>query len=120
MVDGTTLAVLISASASACVALVSQIQHSRCTKIDLFYGCFKCDRSLEPEAAVATDSQSEPVELQQIEREIQKKISADITNAQQQKEQTEKAAQQAPVHQPVHQPTSQPTHQPYIPKWALQ
>lgn len=55
MVDLSLVAVLITTSASALIGVISQIQHSRCTQINLC-GLFSCTRSVP-------DVEEPPVEL---------------------------------------------------------
>lgn len=63
--DGTVIAVLISAAASACIGILSQVQHSRCTKINLCFGCFSCDRTIDrdADAPAPTPEEQKAVEL---------------------------------------------------------
>ena len=46
MADLSLVAVLITTCASATLGIISQIQHSRCTQLNLFCGLCSCTRKV--------------------------------------------------------------------------
>tara|TARA_R100001244_G_C5128748_1_gene125277 strand:- start:378 stop:590 length:213 start_codon:yes stop_codon:yes gene_type:complete len=56
MVDLSLVAVLITTCAGACIGLISQIQHSRCSSISCGWGLVSCTRTVpeieEPSASL--------------------------------------------------------------------
>ena len=74
------IAVLITTCASAIVAVISQIQHSRCEKIKMCCGIFECNRKVpdiqeptidvHPENHHLKDIQSENLHLKNIHSNI--------------------------------------------------
>ena len=58
MVELSLVAVLITTCATACVAIISAIQNSRCTTISCGYGLFTCVREV-PEVEEASASLEE-------------------------------------------------------------
>ena len=61
------IAVLITTCASAIVAVISQIQHSRCEKIKICCGIFECNRKVPDivEPTVEMHHEEEPNNLHQ-------------------------------------------------------
>lgn len=68
--DPTSLAILISTGSAALVAVLSQIQHSKCITMNLCFGCIKCTRGIQNSA----------VEMQDIEKNLES-ITNDATQA---------------------------------------
>ena len=74
------IAVLISSASAAFIGILSQVQHSKCTKINLCFGCFQCDRTVdnvvdgeEGEGGGGEDADKKKggvVELSQIEKSL--------------------------------------------------
>ena len=56
MAELTSISVLITTAAAAAIGLISQVQHSRCTSLDIGCGLIRCVRSVP-------DVEEEPVEL---------------------------------------------------------
>ena len=55
MADLSLVAVLITPCASAASGIISQIQHSRCTKLDLFCGLCSCTRHVPDDVEPAVE-----------------------------------------------------------------
>jgi hypothetical protein len=53
MAEITAIAVLITTCASACIGVISQIQHSRCVKLRVCFGMCECARKV-PDVEEAT------------------------------------------------------------------
>jgi hypothetical protein len=64
MTDLSLVAVLITTAASAAIGIISQIQHSRCTELNLFWGLCACTRKVP-------DVEEEEVDLNNIELKTQ-------------------------------------------------
>ena len=60
------IAVLITTCASAIVAVISQIQHSRCEKIKMCCGIFECNRKVPDIQEPTIDVHSEDVQSESI------------------------------------------------------
>ena len=60
------IAVLITTCASAIVAVISQIQHSRCEKIKMCCGIFECNRKVPDIQEPTIDVHSEDVQSEGI------------------------------------------------------
>ena len=63
------IAVLITTCASAIVAVISQIQHSRCEKIKMCCGIFECNRKVPDIQEPTIDVHSEDIHSQDIHPE---------------------------------------------------
>lgn len=59
MVDLSSVSVLIITCSTAVIGIISQIQHSRCSQLNLFCGLCECVRKVP-------DEYEEPVELNEI------------------------------------------------------
>lgn len=59
MVDLSSVSVLIITCSTAVIGIISQIQHSRCSSLNLFCGLCSCVRKVP-------DEYEEPVELNEI------------------------------------------------------
>lgn len=55
---------LITAGTSACVGILSQIQHSKCVHIQFCFGCTECTRVLP------RDDDSNSIELKNVEKAL--------------------------------------------------
>ena len=60
------IAVLITTCASAIVAVISQIQHSRCEKIKMCCGIFECNRKVPDIQEPTIDVHSEEIQSEGI------------------------------------------------------
>ena len=60
MVDLSSVSVLIITCSTAVIGIISQIQHSRCSQLNLFCGLCSCVRKVP-------DDFEEPVEMNNIE-----------------------------------------------------
>ena len=54
--DLTAISLLVTTCGAACVAIITAIQNSRCTKINAC--CITCDRAMPHEPSVAEPSQT--------------------------------------------------------------
>lgn len=81
--DGATIAVLVSAASAGCVSILSQVQHSKCTKISCCFGLGNCERDVRNDSdeppdsnAPATDSTDPaPVPTGNIEGALARSVS---------------------------------------------
>ena len=61
---------LITAASSACVGILSQIQHSKCVHIKFCWGCWTCTRRI-PTDDDESHPQPQPIELKNLEQRLQ-------------------------------------------------
>lgn len=76
--DGATIAVLVSAASAGCVSILSQVQHSKCTKISCCFGLGNCERDIKNdnnEPPDNTDADPAPVPTANIEGALTRSVS---------------------------------------------
>ena len=61
MAEITSVAVLITTTAAAIVAVIAQVQHSRCVTIKLCCGLFQCSRKV-PDVEENTTEDTPPLQ----------------------------------------------------------
>lgn len=76
--DGATIAVLVSAASAGCVSILSQVQHSKCTKISCCFGLGNCERDVRNDNDEPPDNtDAAPVPTGNIEGALTRSVSTD-------------------------------------------